>query len=86
MLQAIAHLVSSFLVVSVLYSAALCLYRLALHPLAKFPGPKLAGATRLYEVYHQVYKSDWLETLVALHARYGKKDILLLDLTKMSEQ
>ena len=29
----------------------LYVYRITLHPLAAFPGPKVAGATNLYELY-----------------------------------
>lgn len=37
-----------------LYRIALVFYRLYLDPLSKFPGPKLAAATSLYEMYYDV--------------------------------
>ena len=39
-----------------LYFAVLVLYRILLSPIAKFPGPKLAAATYLYEGYYDVVK------------------------------
>ncbi|KAI1415050.1 cytochrome P450 [Hypoxylon sp. FL1857] len=47
------------------------LYRLFLSPLSKFPGPKFAAATKLYEAYHVLIKNDWLENLKSLHNIYG---------------
>ncbi|KAJ6437453.1 drug transporter [Purpureocillium lavendulum] len=41
----------------VIHAAAVAFYRLNLHPLANFPGPKLAGASYLYEFWPLV--SDW---------------------------
>ncbi|OTB01337.1 hypothetical protein M426DRAFT_14643 [Hypoxylon sp. CI-4A] len=47
------------------------LYRLFLSPLSKFPGPKFAASTKLYESYHAVMKNDWLSNLKSLHDVYG---------------
>ncbi|OHE94989.1 cytochrome P450 [Colletotrichum orchidophilum] len=46
-------------------------YRMFLSPLASFPGPRVAGITKLYEAYHVLLKNDWLENLVSLHDQYG---------------
>src|ERR1700753_3900078 len=58
----------------VLYVFGTCIYRLYLHPLAKFPGPKLAALTTWYEGYYDCirYKGRFLWQLEALHNRYGK--------------
>ncbi|OTA68397.1 cytochrome P450 [Hypoxylon sp. EC38] len=47
------------------------LYRLLFSPLSKFPGPKLAAATGLYEAYHVLIKNDWLELLRSMHDTHG---------------
>lgn len=61
----ISALVSGLLVV---------LYRLIFHPLASFPGPKLAAATGLYETYYEVIKDGggryWKE-IEEMHRQYG---------------
>ncbi|KAL1857565.1 hypothetical protein Daus18300_010324 [Diaporthe australafricana] len=55
-----------------LFYVTLALYRLYLHPLARFPGPKLAAVTRLYEGYYDLYKSGQYTFKIAdLHNQYG---------------
>lgn len=47
----------------VAYQIALMLYNISpFHPLSRFPGPKIAAASYLYEAYY-----DWI-----LVGRYGK--------------
>lgn len=47
-------------------------YQVYLHPLAKFPGPKLAALTSLYEDYFQwSHEGTFPLVLERLHARYG---------------
>ena len=47
-------------------------YRLYFHPLAKFPGPKLAALTGWYEFYHDIiHRGCFIWKLQELHDRYG---------------
>ncbi|PYH94387.1 cytochrome P450 [Aspergillus ellipticus CBS 707.79] len=58
----------------VAYGVGLAIYRLTLHPLAKFPGPKLAACTQWYETYYEVFKSPGGQFLFhyrQLHEQYG---------------
>ncbi|KAI1329342.1 cytochrome P450 [Xylariaceae sp. FL0255] len=54
------------------YYVALILYRLYLHPLARFPGPWLAAVSRWYEAYHDVLRNGQYTFKIAeLHKIYG---------------
>ncbi|EXJ53868.1 hypothetical protein A1O7_09204 [Cladophialophora yegresii CBS 114405] len=47
-------------------------YRLTLHPLSRFPGPRFAAVTNLYAVYYDLLSEDSLvKHLKALHDKYG---------------
>ena len=53
----------------VIYSV---IYRLYFHPLAKFPGPKLAIVTHWYEFYHDIVRrGQYTYKLRELHQKYG---------------
>ena len=65
-------LVVGFLIVSILYFSALAVYRLYFSPLSKFPGPKLAAVTYLFEGYYDVVKrGKYTFKIRDLHAEYG---------------
>ncbi|KAJ5088068.1 hypothetical protein N7456_011684 [Penicillium angulare] len=54
------------------YMVAVVLYRLFLSPLSKFPGPRLAASTRLYETYYQILKGGTFTWHIdELHKKYG---------------
>jgi cytochrome P450 len=56
----------------IVYLLAGAVYRLYFHPLAKFPGPKLAALTGWYEFYHDIVrKGRFIWKLQELHDRYG---------------
>lgn len=50
------------------------IHRLYTHPLAAFPGPKLAAATFLYEFYYDVIKSGmYIWEIERMHEKYGTR-------------
>ncbi|KAL2206994.1 cytochrome protein [Sarocladium strictum] len=58
----------------VAYCALILVYRLYLHPLAKFPGPKLAAATSWYLAYHDIWVAPGAQVMFELrrlHHIYG---------------
>jgi hypothetical protein len=56
----------------VVYRLLVIVYRLYLHPLSGFPGPKRDAATTLYRAYYQVYRDGGhVEQFTKLHAQYG---------------
>jgi hypothetical protein len=69
----------NLLAIVVLWLASLVFYRLLLHPLAKFPGPKLAAVTRYYEAYFDIVQDGQYTFKIAdMHKKYGR--YFLMDL------
>ena len=62
--------------VVILLIALICkyIYRLTLHPLAQFPGPKIAGATKLYGAYFDLGGKSYVKSFPALHEKYGTQN------------
>ncbi|KAI1850298.1 hypothetical protein JX266_004156 [Neoarthrinium moseri] len=55
-----------------LLALTVAIYRLNFHPLAKFPGPKLAAVTRYFEAYYDVVCDGQYEFKIAeMHESYG---------------
>jgi len=47
-------------------------WRLLFHPLARFPGPRLAAATSLYRTYHEIIRGgEFVNELRRMHTVYG---------------
>ncbi|KAF2821517.1 trichodiene oxygenase [Ophiobolus disseminans] len=58
--------------VALAYYGTLALYRLFLHPLTRFPGPKLAACSRWYEGYYDVILGgQYTKKIAELHKIYG---------------
>ncbi len=75
-------LIAGFLASMVFYWLCIVIYRVALSPLAKFPGPKLAAATGWYEGYFDIRKANFPAVLEQLHDKYGKSQCLPLGRTR----
>ena len=63
------------------YALIVFVYRLTLHPLAKYPGPWLAKVTEFYPLYHSII-GDRHTTFWRLHKQHG--DIVRYGLNQLS--
>lgn len=64
-------LILSLLLLICLPLAWFLVSRLILHPLAKYPGPRIAALTDLYAAYH-AWIGDIHEDMLRCHRRYGE--------------
>ncbi|RPA82994.1 cytochrome P450 [Ascobolus immersus RN42] len=78
------HWIATVVISWIVYEIGLAIYRLYFHPLAKYPGPKLAAVTAFYEFYYDFYatpKGQTHEKILSLHDLYG--DIFRLGPNKL---
>ena len=55
------------------YAVYIVVYNVYFHPLAQFPGPPLAGATKYWKAYIEcIANRSFCHELVDLHTRYGE--------------
>lgn len=63
-----------YLLAFLLYRLSKAIYNLYLHPLNKFPGPKLAAATHLYEFYYSIIRDgEFIWEMERMHKQYGMR-------------
>ncbi|KAF1810551.1 cytochrome protein [Eremomyces bilateralis CBS 781.70] len=68
----LSRLLEAAVISTIVYYVGVLIYRLFLHPLARFPGPKLAAATDYYELYFDVAKGGmFLWEIERMHDKYG---------------
>lgn len=71
-LMGLSPSVALALALAAAYLATLTLYRLYFHPLAKFPGPRMAAVTSWYEAYFEiVLNGQYSRKISQLHDLYG---------------
>ena len=70
--QAVVALLLGALVAWVSYQVQRAVYNIFFHPLARFPGPKAAAATKLWKAYIECIKEEsFCHRLEKIHAQYG---------------
>ena len=63
-------------VCALIWFLSFAVWRLYLHPLSHFPGPRLAALTRWYDFYCDVVKDgSSLKRYPALHEKFGIVDL-----------
>ena len=57
-----------------LYYSGVAIYRLHFSPIAKFPGPRLAGLTFWFQFYHDVLRQgQYGFEIRKMHRQYGER-------------
>ncbi|KAI0835727.1 cytochrome P450 [Hypoxylon sp. FL0890] len=68
----VGAIMSALLAAYTVYGLLLAVYRLYLHPLAGFPGPKICAMTEWYEFYCYIVKEgQWGNEVRKMHEKYG---------------
>lgn len=59
--------------------ASVVIYRITIHPLARYPGPPFAKVTDAYAAYHG-FRGDIHIDIWKCHVKYGLSHVLSLDI------
>lgn len=74
---AVLQYVPAALALSFVYMITLGIYRVYFSPLSHIPGPKIAAATRWYELYYDSYKvGKYYFEIEKMHEKYGAQPLL----------
>lgn len=66
------RLLSAAAILYVCGAASVVFYRLFLHPISRFPGPRIAAATHWYQAYYDIWKGGKMtQNIGRLHEIYG---------------
>jgi hypothetical protein len=69
----VSAVIPAALATVIAYTVYIIVYNVYFHPLAKFPGPSLAGTTTYWKAYIEcIANRSFCHELVDLHARYGE--------------
>jgi hypothetical protein len=67
-----SDLLSVAFAAAIVYGVYIVIHNAYLHPLARFPGPRLAGITTYWKAYIEcILKKSFCDELRELHAIYG---------------
>lgn len=70
----VALLLPAGITAVVAYAVSTTIYNVYFHPLAKFPGPPMAGVTFFWKAYVEcIANRSFCHELDELHKRYGNK-------------
>lgn len=67
-----SHFWTTCFITLVLYLSSLAIYRLLLHPLSSYPGPKIAALTTWYEFFYDcIQRGRYTFEIARMHEKYG---------------
>lgn len=62
------------------YNIVMIIYRLHFHKLSRFPGPRLAAATGLYEIYFSAWGPGIFESEIDnMHEKFGMPSAIYIE-------
>lgn len=72
LVSALARYGPAMVISIIVWTLGRVVYNLYFHPLAKYPGPRMAAATEWWQAWLEIFKAESLSlTLLELHAKHG---------------